>query len=86
MSVSRCLSRSLDDPPRLEPHDSIGLDSELGTMDCQEDGTSVSQQVQRVGDELSALEIEVRRGLIEDHEGGLPEKRASESDALELAR
>ena len=55
-------------------------------MDCQEDGTSVSQQVQRVGDELSALEIEVRRGLIEDHEGGLPEKRASESDALELAR
>jgi hypothetical protein len=65
---------------------SVGTLCELGTVRNQHERPSLSQHVDRVGDDRGALRIQIGRGLVEQHQWRVAQERARERYASPLSR
>src|SRR5437867_3138020 len=75
----------LDDSTLIENEDEVGFGGHLEVVRDEDARLAGHEPSQGLPDLLFALGVDARHGLVEDEEGGVPDQRPSDGDALPLA-
>ena len=79
------VAADLDDAAVVEDDDAVGVADGAEAVGDDEGGAALLQLLQRLLDEVLALAVERRGGLVEDEDAGVAEDGAGDRDALALA-
>src|SRR5262252_2252091 len=74
----------LDDPALVEDEDMVRLGRDLEIVGDEEARLSRHEPAQRLADLLPALDVDPGQRLVEDEDGGVPDQRPRDGDALPL--